>query len=358
MRHPHLLLSCVIHLGMLLCAGCASDSYQDSEVSSIPTTAKVMPSESLTRSVLRWSSQFNNHAARFCDRDQIFANKLWEGGVWYYDGARVFYNAADFFRSEQWEQCAEFIIELYRQYVIDADGKIPGWRVFPHGLYQHYLRTGDRTSRFAILLLAEESAFAQKSGGLSSDLSRETAYLIHTYLIALELGIQTFQSRLDTAIYYANQHLQQWIDFRSSNYVKPFMMGLTFEALIAAYQRTPDPTILNNIENAAQWLWRTSWDPQKMAFPYIVCADGSDYSECIETPIASAPDLNLLIAPAYAWLYVTTGDSQYAEMSDQIFVGGVAGADLNSGKRFSQNYRWSKDYIEWRFGIDTNSGLK
>jgi hypothetical protein len=305
----------------------------------------------------RWSHQFAQYGERFCNPDEIKEHKLWEGGVWYYDGARVYYNAVDFFQEQKWESCAQFVLNTYKTYVLDSDGNIPGWRVFPHGLYEHYLRTGDRSSRQAILLLAERSAFARTSGGADAELSRETAYLIHTFLIAQQLGVHSFDGQLETATTHAREHLRQWIRFQDTEYVKPFMMGLTFEALISAYEAKFDSRILMILQEAADWLWETGWDPSRKSFPYLICTSNSSYSECKGQPISFAPDLNLLIAPAYAWLYVVTGDPRYAEMADRIFIGGLTQADLSNGKRFSQNYRWSNDYMRWRLGIESKNGL-
>lgn len=61
-----------------------------------------------------------------------------------------------------------------------------------------------------------------------------------------------------------------------------------------------------------------------------------------------APDLNQLIAPAYAWVYQRTGDLSYRDKADAIFAGGVKGAWLDGAKQFNQSYRWSFDYVKWR----------
>ena len=61
-----------------------------------------------------------------------------------------------------------------------------------------------------------------------------------------------------------------------------------------------------------------------------------------------APDLNLLIAPAFAWLYQRTGDTTYRDRGDQIFAGGVKGAYLDGAKQFNQSYMWSFDFVKWR----------
>src|SRR6202041_3728927 len=62
------------------------------------------------------------------------------------------------------------------------------------------------------------------------------------------------------------------------------------------------------------------------------------------------PDLNNLISPAYAWMYLQTGDTKYREEADNIFADGVLYNDAINwdGKEFSQNYRWRFDYIKWR----------
>ena len=119
--------------------------------------------------------------------------------------------------------------------------------------------------------------------------------------------------------------------------VIPFMMGLTMESLIHAYERTGDPRIPPAIETTADAMWPWLWHPASESFAYT----SSDLNQ-------GAPDLNLLIAPAYAWLWQLTGAQRHLERGDAIFAGGVRNAWLGSGKAFSQNYRSSFDYIEWR----------
>jgi hypothetical protein len=79
------------------------------------------------------------------------------------------------------------------------------------------------------------------------------------------------------------------------------------------------------------------------AFMYTdrVASDGTGGME-------PAPDLNLLIAPAYAWMYLQTGDVQYRDRGDQIFAGGVKHSWLGASKQFNQNYIWSFAYVSWR----------
>ena len=113
---------------------------------------------------------------------------LWEGNVWYYDGIRVYYQIADYTGGDSWNACAGYVKNVYRPYVLDNNGANPGWRLFPHGLYEDYLRTGAEDSRDAGILMSQNSAYASKGGGVNPALVRETAYLIRAYRIAQLLG--------------------------------------------------------------------------------------------------------------------------------------------------------------------------
>ena len=64
--------------------------------------------------------------------------------------------------------------------------------------------------------------------------------------------------------------------------------------------------------------------------------------------LALTAEVDLLIAPAYAWIYHLTGDPVYQVRGDKAFAGGVKGAWLDGGKMFTQSYRWSFDYVKWR----------
>jgi hypothetical protein len=61
-----------------------------------------------------------------------------------------------------------------------------------------------------------------------------------------------------------------------------------------------------------------------------------------------APDLNMMIAPLYGWVFQQTGDVKYRDIGDRLFASGVKRAYLDGGKQFTQNYRWSFKYLEWR----------
>lgn len=55
-----------------------------------------------------------------------------------------------------------------------------------------------------------------------------------------------------------------------------------------------------------------------------------------------------LVVPAYGWYYSVTGDREYIRRGDELWKWALADDISYSGKIFSQNYRWSFDYLRWR----------
>lgn len=259
----------------------------------------------------------------------------------YYDAQRVFLQIADYTGDSSWNTCAQRAAAIYRDgYAFPSRGAVPGYWNFTQGLAMDYVRTGDRASREAVILLSENAMFARDGTPLewtaSAEYSREVAYAIMSYLNAEKVGAPA-RGRLPQLVHQALGHIEQWFVTRTAARIAPFMVGLTAEALILYYDKIQDPRIPRAITLALDWLWKNAWMPEAEAFWY----DSRD-------PSAAAPDLNLLIAPAYAWLYRQTGNPVYRQRGDRIFAGGVKGAYLGHGKHFNQNYRWSFDYVRWR----------
>ena len=301
----------------------------------------------------QWEHTMTHFGDMWCNADTI---SLWEGSVWYYDGMRVFYQIADYTGNSYWANtCVPIVRDVYRQYVLSSNGAVQGWRVFPHGLQMDFERKGAAESRNAALLMAQNSAYSNSGGAVSIDEMRETAYLINAYSIAEELGANEHH-RLQRSVAFALGHLDQVAISKSDPKVKPFMIALTFEALIRYYEKTGDPRIPSVLKESAEFLWEESgaWDANSQSFRYI---NQNFVGEDAPEP---APDLNLLIAPLFAWLYHKTGESKFQQWGDAAFAGGITedfdndtfyegGACLGcTGKIFSQNYRWSIDYVQWR----------
>jgi len=276
--------------------------------------------------------------AQLGNRENIIAAGMWEGNAWYYDGTRVAYQIADYTGDQTFAEYAKNPLDAYRPYVVDNNGAIGGWRVFPQGLRMHFERTGDEVSKQAALALLN-AAYGPNSpttGLIPEELSREVAYAIEVMLEAEKLG-QPRHPRLASYVDIALGHIDQWFAQEKYKRMAPFMFALTAEALIKYHEVTGDERVLPALKLGADWIWARAWVPTNKAFVYEIPGDPN-----------GAPDLNLLIVPVYGWLYAQTGDRNYIEKGDQIFTGGVDGAWLDQGKQFNQNYRWSMDYLKWR----------
>jgi hypothetical protein len=297
-----------------------------------------------------WQKNMTDGGTRFCKQDEINSaigagGVASEGNVWYYDGARVYTQIAAYTNSPSWLTCAGYSNLAYRSWVLAVTegitwpvGALNGWRIFPHGLLSDYKKSGSSLSRTAVQRLAKYSAFAGSGGAASCHASRETAYIINAYLASEALG-DPRNPLLATAVNYALGHIDQWYVAKSCSNM-PVMVGLTLEALIDYYEVTADPRIPPAIALAAEELWNRAWMASANSFYYEST-----------NPTLATPDLNLLIAPAYAWLWQRTGEKKYQERGDQIFAGGVLQATFWSGKQFSQNYRSSFNYVRWRSAL-------
>jgi hypothetical protein len=289
-------------------------------------------------------------------------------GYVYYDMARVMYQIGDYDAANnltgnpaQWDACAKNAVRVYRDgYVMPNNGGIPGFWNFTNGLLMDYQTTGDTLSQNAVTLVSQNAAFAAdvtaKFHTVSATMSRETAYSILSYINAQAVGASLRARRMDM-IDMAYGHMHQWFTsfyWRNADgspatetlpggtpqrvQMAPFMVALTAHSIIRDWEQTRDPRAIAMLKKAADWLWSNAFDS----------ATNSMWYDLNENPRIPAPDLNLLIAPIYAFLYTQTGDAQYQYEGDLLFSGGVLGAWLGSGKHFDQNYWWSTDYVAWR----------
>jgi len=286
----------------------------------------------------------------------------------YYDAERVYLQIADYLHDDTWLPCAAEAQKTYRDnYVMREDlrGRVPAYWIFPTGLYLSWKKYADEKSRDAIVSMSQKGAFC---GPLTSSdlshtlLSREVAYCGLTYLQSEAMG-NPREPRRDALIDASFGHLRSWIDnnpksfgptpFRESprcagkSYVQPFMVGLTMHTLIQLFDFTGDPRVLPAVKEAVDWLWAKHWVAADQAFVYENCVDapGAPYPAQ-----RGAPDLNLLIAPAFAWVWQQTKEAKYQQQGDQIFEGGVTRAWISPAKQFNQNYMWSFEYVRWRGG--------
>ena len=315
-----------------------------------PTSAPSAPLDQtgLDQTVLdQWSSQMIEYGRKYCSllksgtaaTNEILADV-------YYDASYVYQQIRDYTQDSDWQNCVDASLEIYRdQYVLPNKGRVPGYWNFSDGLLQSYIEKNDSVSLSAVIALSNDASYsnAQTPVGWTEPftLSREVAYAIITF-INTEKVENSPNERLETFVNQALGHLDQWFGNRNAPYVRSFMVGLTARALIRYWEKTGDPRIVSALSFALNALWDLNWVEAEQAFRY--------QSAVSESPLdtKATPDLNLLIAPAYAWVAYVTGDSVAARRADKIFASGVQRAYLERPKQFNQNYLWSFDYLRWR----------
>lgn len=265
-------------------------------------------------------------------------NDIWDGGAWFYDGAKVFDKAYHYTKNSEWLLYANKSNTLYASYVQQNAGKIAGYRVFTEGLFAKYKVNQSLETKTRIIELANNSPYAAIGGEVDPDYARETAFILKAYLDAQKCQPEVdYSARIAKSVDLALGHIDIWCDPTNTRplTIKPFMVGLTMNALITYHEKYKgDVRVYPAIYKACEFLWSEFWIP----------ANGFSYSSKETEP---APDLNLLIAPAYMWLARVSGKVFVLARADDIFNAGVNLAYLDGGKQFTQNYCWSFDFVEW-----------
>jgi len=342
-----------------LCACAASLEPASSAVSSGPPLL-----DEWEWNMRKWGRHWGEYLSR---RDLKDAERL---NAVYYDAARVFYQIADYTgEDDPWIDYAEKAESIYLEnYARPNQFRTSGYWRFPHGLYQRWRRAPNDENKHFLRAIRDKPAYSDieirdEKQWHRVRFSREIAYAINSHITALRAGLDGKAEALDQYIDAALAHLEIW---RTGDFLhnqdkwqlrQPFMFGLTGEALISyaeyrSEQGKETPRIPRALAATADWFWDNMWVPNidgrgHGAFHYL---DRNLEGVGRREP---APDLNLLIAPVYAWLYKETGDPAYRQQADAIFAGGVSLACLEcAAKIFHQNYRISFDYLKWRRGSE------
>jgi hypothetical protein len=285
--------------------------------------------------------------------------------VEFYDGAWVYDQISQYTgTSTPWVADAAGVTTEYRDDFVLADpGGVSGIQVFPHGLYYGCTVNSVTASCTALHDLASEANGAQMLANTSAYEDaiyvREGCYMLGAKRLDYDAGGATTLAAVKQMAAYCLGY-EDMIVNGYTGFEQPFMDGLMAQALIEYYL---DPKTGNGdvrvppaIKALADYMWTNDWLPWQgtngMFFynkyqynSHLV--NGSNYSLA-----SDLESLNLLIAPIYAWLYQQTGQAQYQLEGDTLWYSGVndpPGSGIGfTGKNFSQQYRWSFDYVSWR----------
>lgn len=263
----------------------------------------------------------------------------------YYDAERVYIQISEYTKDPKWLECAQAAKFIYRdKYVLPNGGNVPGFRNFTLGLT---LDKEDK-SKEAVKALADMGAFCRvstKEDMNDPNLSRETSYCLKAYLNEEKIGLPE-RPRLQTLYNASKNHVKAWFVNKTATCIKPFMAALTAESFIKYYEQKNNYEAVYQVKTIADGLINGGfYNEASKSFIYCTGIDPSE-GPCILNRYAQ--DLNLLIAPLFAFVYKEFKDQKYLDFGDKLFISGVNGAFLQNPKQFNQNYRWSLKYLEWR----------
>lgn len=269
----------------------------------------------------------------------------------YYDMSRVMYQIADYTaQDEPWNSYAKQAMKWFRdEYVIPNAGAVPGYQNFTTGLRLDFERTGDVGSKDAAILLSHNAMYAadwtDRNYVTHHCTNREVAYAILSYINAEKLGEAKRPIRAEW-VTVSHTYFAQWYDVTTWEgwQISPFMCAITAQALIADWEETQDARCLPALTELAAWLWTAAYDPVTHALLYQLNPDNTSEGGL---STQGAPDLNMIIAPLYSWLWQQTGDSVHRDRFDELLLG-QANAYLAQGKQFDQNYWWAFQGMRWR----------
>jgi hypothetical protein len=249
----------------------------------------------------------------------------------YYDGELSQYRLRDYFATTTpYYTYADDMYASYGTYygynnTSGAHFTLPGYWVFGEGLAERYNRRSIAAALTDLTDMCTNAAFAM-TGTLPGDttdheLSREWAYCGMNKLQLKRFGALSsdMQTRLDLMHTDSLKIVNDW-STEAATYCRPFMAGLTAKFLIQFYELEASAgektTILAALEGLATYLWTSCWVQASAAFKYTnkVVVDPADTNP--------APDLSMLVAPLYAWLWSITKVQDWKNKAEQIFDGG------------------------------------
>ncbi len=310
-----------------------------------------------------------------------------ESNMTYYDSQRVFYQIAEYTgQQEPWHSYAQEAKRIYLNYVENRinnwtglNYSFPGYRRFPHGIYMDWVLNPTPALAESIIKLRDNPAYSNpeqiwfQQGLFWSNRSRDLAYALGAHVVAERANNPRNEERVALYVAMTLNHINEWVTgFRGNPDVSrhrfaPFMAGLTAEALIGFYEweiendrdpsalyshpsvpteYTPTMTIPEALQGLADFMWTATvqageaqgesmWvaDIGGTGYPYNdlggTGVGGFRYEDRLnpisggDTTERVSPDLNLLIAPLYGWLFKHTGDTTYITRGDLIWEGGV-----------------------------------
>jgi hypothetical protein len=278
----------------------------------------------------------------------------------------------------QWNSCISNIESGYLSYINAAVpvGEITAFYQASKGMANLAL-AGDVSARNGLFATADHAQWKTlRASMLDVGLERETNFTTETFIAANKAGDSNEAALIPIGIDYILADIDQIVNAAVSH--EPFLDGTLADTLIHYYidNGSTDARIPIAIKALGDHLWINYWisgvcsgSPSDLIYGCFAYSAGMrhmgiDYSTNLHS--YNDADLNLLIAPMYAWLFKMTGNGTipgsdgsqcggtrgqpctYQQAGDTIFQKGLSQSDYYDTKTWAQNYRWSFDYVTWR----------
>lgn len=249
-------------------------------------------------------------------------------------------------------------------------GQIATYLMHLDGFYEDYARSVVRspTSVANVTSILTNAPYMVGDGGDPMDTipySREVAYVLKAHIVARRMGISLSGAQVtrETLMYTrAMGHIDLWL---GGAYCRTFMAALTARSLIE-YVQYVDPTkladVLAKVTLLCDYVRTNCWEASSGAWGVGQAFRYQDIIGGGETDTNTAPDLNAVIAPMFAWVYSETGTETYRTWHDEAFVAGIPvydgfGSHVSGAwqgtlatpalKQINQQTYWAKDGIAW-----------
>ena len=315
-----------------------------------------------------WYNQQQNGGA--CEWDNDDQGVIYYDGAWVYDQIGAYTNNTAFWitgsnaapcPSAGSPQGAAGALAMYHQKLVADSYSPPGYWVFPHGLYYACVTGGNAQACTDLHSMASGGngvLVSNNTGYFDAVNVREGSYALGLRRLDYDAGggsstLAQVQQLVNHALGYVDNIVEG-----TTGAEQPFMDGLLAQALLEYYLdpktgNQADARIPPALKALADHLWAVDWIPRAGGNGFFIYNLLQENNGILTTGGGSdLRNLNLLVAPLYAWLYEQTGNPVYQKEGDAIWDSGVTD-DVNngigwSGKNFSQQYRWSFDYALWR----------
>jgi hypothetical protein len=348
-------------------------------VKKAPTTFPPIPGKD------KWVSTMVSLGEKWCSDQSagtISSSQMaygFESGVWFYDGAWVFYQMADYLKDPKWNNCGNTLARWYRDLTLSLNGGHAPIKVFSDGLVRlsRQPQEAAATQDALLRMVTNPLVLNRRAGDVYDVWIRETAYFLETQMNAARAhGYGTLQSMPTTGTWGTTRtraqraavNLMSMLDgIRGGHFVtqQNFMTGLALKALTEYYDFSGDPRVPEEVRLTLDYIWANAWNrsdifanyankllwhaddavPGSMMGPRcpFACRNTND-------PNSAENALINMVAPAYAWYWNLTGNDLYRQRGDKLFEHSLDQSISFHGKMFSQNYRWSFDFVRMREG--------